>query len=58
MSEDKTDYKSPKACSDLKAKHDQCFYSWMRTKFLPGKAVEDDCADIWKEYETCVTVRN
>jgi TRIAP1/MDM35 family protein len=53
----KQDFSSPKACADLKAKHDLCFYNWMRTKFLPGKATEDECVEVWQEYESCVTVR-
>jgi len=26
----------------------------MQQKFLPGKAVEDDCVEEWSEYQECL----
>lgn len=54
---DLTDYKDPKACSDLKAVHDTCFHKWMREKFLPGTATEDECKVEWDAYQVCLEVR-
>ena len=54
---DLTDYKDPKACSELKAAHDVCFHKWMREKFLPGVAKEDDCKVEWDAYQVCLEVR-
>jgi hypothetical protein len=54
---DTTDYKDPKACLELKTKHDLCFHKWMREKFMPGLATQDDCKQEWEEYQVCVEVR-
>jgi len=55
--EDKVDYKDPKACAALKEAHDECFHRWMREKFIPGIATQDDCKPEWDAYQVCIQVR-
>lgn len=54
---DPVDYSDPKACLDLKLKHDGCFQAWMREKFMKGLATKDDCKAEWDEYQVCIEVR-
>lgn len=41
-------------CTDLKTKHDDCFNQWYIEKFLKGKSLHNECADVWEDYIACV----
>ena len=41
-------------CQPLKDKYDQCFNTWYRTAFLPGKTGATRCDDVFDEYRACL----
>lgn len=45
----------PKACQELKEKHDTCFLKWYNDKFLRG-TITIDCKEEWEEYQYCLRV--
>ena len=48
-------------CTPLKQEYDQCFNKWYSEKFLNGQWNQKDgsepCAELFKKYNACVTVR-
>jgi TRIAP1/MDM35 family protein len=43
-------------CTKAKKEYDNCFNNWYSEKFLKGESMENECADLWHEYEDCVKV--
>ncbi|CDK28794.1 unnamed protein product [Kuraishia capsulata CBS 1993] len=43
-------------CTPAKQKYDDCFNHWYSEKFLKGKSMENECEDLWVEYQQCVEV--
>ena len=41
-------------CTPLKHKYERCFYSWYSDRFLKGTAVEDDCKELFDQYQQCL----
>ncbi|KAG5362592.1 Mitochondrial distribution and morphology protein 35 [Yarrowia sp. B02] len=41
-------------CTKAKKEYDNCFNNWYSEKFLKGESMENECADLWHEYEDCV----
>lgn len=37
-------------------RYDSCFLKWYSEKFLRGNAKDDDCADLFKNYQGCLRV--
>lgn len=55
--DEQIDYTDPKACEDLKQKHDNCFFRWYNEKFMVGTKEEIDCKDEYMIYRECLEVR-
>lgn len=43
-------------CTKAKKEYDNCFNTWYSEKFLKGISMENECAELWHEYEDCVKV--
>lgn len=41
-------------CTPAKTKYDECFNHWYSEKFLKAKSMENECADLWQDYMTCI----
>lgn len=41
-------------CTEMKQKYDKCFNEWYSEKFLKGKSNQNECQDVWDQYQTCV----
>lgn len=43
-------------CNDLKKEYDACFNVWYSESFLKGEYKSDPCAELLKNYRSCVLV--
>lgn len=43
-------------CNELKEKYDTCFLKWYSEGYLRGKSNQDECAGLFKQYRSCLTV--
>ncbi|KAK9777788.1 putative Distribution and morphology protein 35 [Seiridium cardinale] len=43
-------------CNEVKERYDQCFLKWYSEKYLKGKTDNNECANLFKEYNQCLTI--
>ncbi|KAI1007563.1 hypothetical protein K3495_g666 [Podosphaera aphanis] len=43
-------------CNDAKERYDSCFLKWYSEKYLRGQGKQDDCASLFKEYKSCLSI--
>ncbi|CZT23281.1 probable MDM35 Mitochondrial Distribution and Morphology protein [Ramularia collo-cygni] len=41
-------------CNEVKERYDSCFLKWYSEKYLRGTATSDECAPLFKQYQTCL----
>ena len=43
-------------CTPFKKKYEDCFNFWYSEEFLKGKALDNPCVELFREYQVCLQV--